>query len=140
MPVTFSMLPSFGVTSFQSFGESSLDECITAIESYVRHPDFDGSHHLLFDQTHYLLGSETYSRLAELAPSLAFLFDARTPQSKTAFYCPEDLQYAAARLYEVISASRTSRQIGVFRTRSEATSFLGIDPNDHEAAKALWAA
>jgi hypothetical protein len=97
-------------------------------------PDF----HILCDVGHCDFPRYTYLTTRRLVEGLQPLFDARSPRSRTAFFAPDDHAFACVRMYEMISDSRTDRQIGIFRKMKTALRFLDIDPDDHAVTSRLW--
>ena len=74
-------------------------------------------------------------RIRELA-RLASGMDAREGKSRFAIVAPEDLAYGLGRMFQVLREldSRSTKEVGVFRTMGEAVAFLGLtgDPTSPE--------
>jgi hypothetical protein len=92
----------------------------------------------LFDVTsveHIALPST--ARVRELA-ELAAAMDRGTSASKLAVVAPDDLAFGLARMYEIYRglAAGSVRQVGIFRSLSEALTFLGMETDLCEPGEA----
>ena len=67
-------------------------------------------------------------RVRDLA-ELAVAMDAPASPSRFAIVAPSDLTFGLARMYETYRglAGGGTKQVGVFRTRDDALTFLGLD-------------
>ena len=68
------------------------------------------------------------ARMRELA-ALAAAMDARETRSRFAIVAPTSIAFGLGRMFEVFREldPRSTKEVSVFRTREEATAFLGID-------------
>jgi hypothetical protein len=67
-------------------------------------------------------------RIALLA-SVSAEMDARTPTSRLAIIAPRDFEFGLGRMYAAHREMdrRSTKRVSVFRTRSEALAWLGLD-------------
>jgi hypothetical protein len=75
---------------------------------------------------------ESVRELADISAQM----DAPQIRSKSAIVAPGNLAHALARLYEVCRTleSRSTKEIGVFRSKNEAMKWLGIDKDLQDTA------
>ncbi|SNR65779.1 hypothetical protein [Puniceibacterium sediminis] len=137
MPVGYKIRADFSVMVATFYGDVVVDEIRDALLDYQKDPGFDGRYCVLADLADCSFPEGNFDDYVQLAYRLRSHFEVRDPNSRTAFFAPEDVGFGISRMYQTIAADRASYTMEVFRTAEEALRFVRVDPQAPGAADLL---
>jgi len=136
MPLVYRLDHQARVIVAVAYGKLTDDEVFDYQRHHFKSADAIGYDELI-DMTHVKeIALPSTERVRDLA-SLAAEMDATHGNSKLAVVAPGDLAFALGRMFQTTREldSRSTTEVGVFRTMKEALAFLAID---HPLALPTW--
>ncbi len=129
MPITYRVHPVHRLVVARAEGHLTIDDFTGYMREAWTKPDVVGFNELVDVTGQESLADPTGDQLQALARMSAQL-EPPVPGVKTAVVASDDLLYGLGRMYEAFRATAqgSTRTVGVFRTRTEALAFLGLDP------------
>lgn len=138
MPIARIIFARYGLAYFRSWGDITVEDTRDALLGYIKDPEFDPEFNVLVNREETTLNTANFREMRRLSILLAPYYEARSPESRTAIYCPSEEQYSITRVYQSVSEFQVSRPLHVARTKSETLKFLGYDPDDAVLNDLIW--
>lgn len=126
MPLKYRVDKSLGVVFSIADGVLDIEDCIQLKEALRSDPDFQSSFDQFLDLTKIVDCRLTPGELNLLAAQPLFSKD-----SRRVFVAPNDLVYGLSRMYQAFMEDHDS-EIAVFRDRSEAMKWMGLEETDQD--------
>lgn len=128
LPVGFQIRSDFGIAVIRFYGQVLVREVAEANLSYLDHPGFDGTFHVLMDQADCSLPDSFFPEMQKLGYLLEPYYAARDPASRTSIFAPGDICYGVGRMYQSAVSAKVPYAIEVFREPDAALRFAELDP------------
>jgi hypothetical protein len=138
MSIETVVIPDLNLFFLTYRGPVNGDQMVTAFLGVIEHPLFHREMHLLTDQSAHEVRDMNFRDIQRLTFDLAPYYEARSAQARTALYCPTDGPFGLCRMYATAQEDKAARGLGLFRTRTEAVQFLGLDAHDPVIMAQIW--
>lgn len=138
MPSEYRIFPEDGLVVLRLNGQITMAGVREMFESYLRDPIANPQDDFLVDLSAVTEFDIDFQAMLAYVSQSEQNAPARAPGTKTAMLAASDVAFGISRMYQSLAEGRLDHEIGVFRTRSEAMTFLGrVDPDDTSPPRPL---